>query len=117
MSRKISVNELKNIILKEAKKVTTDISIAHDTVSDVSAQEDAWSGGANIHNNVDWIKSQGVKEGARKVGILEIRKMIKEEGANLAGKGKAAPYGSGWDPMKLDADKKKLMGQKSSKKN
>jgi len=116
MSRKISVDELKKIILAEAKKVTADISIARDDVSDVSAQEDAWAGGKNIHNDVDWMKSQGVKEGVRKVGISEIRKMIKEEVANLAGKGKAAPYGSGWEAMKLDADKKKLMGQKSKKK-
>jgi hypothetical protein len=107
---KISIEELKQIVLTEAKKITTDEILSHENAADVTAQEDAWAGGKNIHNDVDWLKSLDIKEDARPVGTDEIIMMIREEVANLAGKGKAVPYGSGWEQMKVDADKKKLVG-------
>jgi hypothetical protein len=52
--RKLTVNRLKKIISEEKKKIK-DASTA-ETVSD------AWAGGKNLVNQIDFIKKLGIKE-------------------------------------------------------
>ena len=56
MSEKLSVSRIKQIIREEKAKAEKDRLISVDAV------ENAWSGGDNLVNKVDYIKQLGIKE-------------------------------------------------------
>lgn len=53
--------EIENIAYDRSKNVN-DSSIEYDTPADVKRHEDSWSGGNNIHNNINHLKAGGSKE-------------------------------------------------------
>jgi len=111
---KISIEELKDMILEEAKKSEDrfkDPTLGGKSVSDIETREDVFDGGDNLVHQVDYVKAydHGVCETTH-VSMSDIREMIKEEIANIAKGDKAAPHGSGMVKAKLNADQKKLLG-------
>ena len=68
MSNRLSVNRIKQIISEERSKLEKQGLIASDTV------EDAWAGGDNLVNKVDYIKQLGIKEAKlrRKANIYKV---------------------------------------------
>ena len=68
---KLTRSYLRNLIIEEAKK-TTDDPFAHEHPSSVERQEDAWAGGQNVHNDVDWdMNSKKIKSKTSKWGSGE----------------------------------------------
>jgi hypothetical protein len=59
MSTKLTYARLKNIIAEEKKNLKKSGILDPD---DVDIVEDAWSGGKNLVNHVDFIKKLGIKE-------------------------------------------------------
>ena len=116
---KISIKQLLDLVLDEAKKSQErfkDPTLGGKSVSDIETREDAFDGGDNLVNQVDYVKAydHGVSETSH-VRMSDIRKMIKEEIANIAKGDKAAPHGSGMVNAKLDAEQKKLLGHSCAK--
>ena len=56
MSNRLSVDRIKQIIREEKSKIEKESLISSDTT------ENAWSGGDNLVNKVDYIKQLGIKE-------------------------------------------------------
>jgi len=56
MSNKLTVERIKRIIREEKKKLKDEGLISSETT------EDAWSGGKNLVNKVDYVKKLGIKE-------------------------------------------------------
>jgi len=74
MSRKLTVDRLKEIIKEEKKKLKD--------VSTTKTVEDAWSGGDNLVNQIDFIKKLGIKEARlrkRAKGIAKARMALKKQ--------------------------------------
>ena len=69
---KLTRSYLRNLIIEEAKKATDD-PFAHEHPSSVERQEDAWAGGQNVHNDVDWdkVNSKKIKSKTSKWGSGE----------------------------------------------
>ena len=74
MSQKLTVSRLKEIINEEKKKLKD--------VSTTKTVEDAWSGGDNLVNQIDFIKKLGIKEARlrqRARGIAKARRALKKQ--------------------------------------
>jgi len=56
--KKLTVNRLKKMIIEEKKKIKDAAVLGSETV------KDAWSGGDNLVNQIDFIKKLGIKEAA-----------------------------------------------------
>jgi|7_EtaG_2_1085326.scaffolds.fasta_scaffold00100_5 hypothetical protein len=72
----LTVEKLKKIISEEKKKLKDQGLISVDTV------EDAWSGGKNLVNQVDFIKKLGIKESIyRKKAekLAKLRRALKDQ--------------------------------------
>jgi hypothetical protein len=72
MSQKLTVSRLREIIKEEKKKIKN--------ASTVDTVKDAWSGGDNLVNQIDFIKKLGIKEARlkkRAQGIARARKILK----------------------------------------
>ena len=54
--KKLTVNRLKKMIIEEKKKIKDTAVLGSETV------QDAWSGGDNLVNQIDFIKKLGIKE-------------------------------------------------------
>jgi len=79
---KISKNKLKRLVLEELEKIEyevekkkTDMMLDKDHPHDVSAQEDTWAGGVNIHNNVDHAKVMYGEPTTRAIEALKVYTM------------------------------------------
>ena len=59
MSNKLTYEKLKAIIAEEKKKLKGKDILKSE---DLDVVEDAWSGGDNLVNHVDFIKKLGIKE-------------------------------------------------------
>ena len=59
MSRKLSFSQLKRIVLEEKKKMQKSGIIPVDKVE---TKEDAWSGGDNLVNHINFVKKLGIQE-------------------------------------------------------
>lgn len=59
MSKDLTLNQLKRIIIEEKKKMQKSGVIP---VDDVETVEDAWAGGKNLVDPIDFIKVLGIKE-------------------------------------------------------
>jgi len=55
-SKKLTLNTLRKMVNEEKKKLKSQGVISSDTV------EDAWSGGDNLVNQIDYIKKLGIVE-------------------------------------------------------
>ena len=74
--KRLTVEKLKKIISEEKKKLKDQGLISVDTV------EDAWSGGKNLVNQVDFIKKLGIKESIyrkKTEKLAKLRKALKEQ--------------------------------------
>ena len=74
--KKLTVARLKQLINEEKKKMKSQGLLGSDTV------EDAWSGGENLVNQIDFVKKLGIKEAklmrdAR--NIARVRKALKKK--------------------------------------
>jgi len=79
MGNKLNFSHLKKIVLEEKKKLQKSGIIPVEKVETV---EDAWSGGDNLVNHIDFIKKLGIKESMlRKKAnqIAKARKLIKKK--------------------------------------
>ena len=65
-------SEIKEIILQEAKKMSASPVTDHEHPSDVEAVEDAWSGGDNLHVDIDWAKEVSGHDTVKEPEILQI---------------------------------------------
>ena len=73
-SKRLTVALLKKIINEEKKKLSKQSEISSDTV------EDAWSGGKNLVNQIDYIKKLGIQESKlrKKVEVIsKVREILK----------------------------------------
>ena len=59
MSKKLTLDQLKRIVLEEKKKMAKAGILP---VDDVETVEDAWSGGENLVHQINFIKALGIKE-------------------------------------------------------
>ena len=76
VAKKLTVSRLKRLISEEKKKMKEAGLLGSDTV------DNAWSGGDNLVNQIDFIKKLGIKEAklmrdAR--NISRVRKAIKKK--------------------------------------
>ena len=74
MSNKLTVERLKQIVNEEKKKLRD--------ASTTETVEDAWSGGDNLVNQIDFIKKLGIKEARlrkRADGLAKARKALKKQ--------------------------------------
>ncbi len=74
MSQKLTVSRLREIINEEKKNLK-------DTTT-TKTVEDAWSGGDNLVNQIDFIKKLGIKEARlrkRARGIAKARMALKKQ--------------------------------------
>tara|TARA_B100000131_G_C17584480_1_gene396474 strand:+ start:111 stop:392 length:282 start_codon:yes stop_codon:yes gene_type:complete len=79
MSKKLTYNRLKKIIAEEKKKLKKAGLLS---VDDVDTVEDAWAGGDNLVNHVDFIKKLGIKEAKLRMKaekISKARKILKNK--------------------------------------
>jgi len=69
---KLTRSYLRRMVIEEVKKAT-DEPFAHEHPSTVERQEDAWAGGQNVHNDVDWdkVNSKKIKSKSTKWGSGE----------------------------------------------
>lgn len=79
MSNRLSVDRIKQIIREEKSKIEKESLISSD------ATENAWSGGDNLVNKVDYIKQLGIKE-ANLRRKADIYKGLKERLARSIGR-------------------------------
>ena len=83
MSRRLTFNNLKKIVLEEKKKMQKAGIIP---VDDVKTVEKAWAGGDNLVNQIDFVKKLGIKESnlrkkAEKISRIRAeikRRLVKE---------------------------------------
>jgi len=73
-SKKLTVNRIKQIIREEKGKI--------QSVQSVETVKDAWSGGKNLVNQIDFVKKLGIKEARlrkRANAIARARKALKKQ--------------------------------------
>ena len=78
MSKKLTFKDLKRIVLEEKKKIEKKVVTS---VDDVETVDDAWAGGENLVNKIDFIKKLGIKESKlrnRANKLSKIRSEIKK---------------------------------------
>jgi len=74
MSKKLTVSRLRDIINEEKKKIKN--------ASTAETVKDAWAGGDNLVNQIDFIKKLGIKEARlrkRAQGIAKARRILKKQ--------------------------------------
>tara|TARA_A100001515_G_C4482489_1_gene180550 strand:+ start:69 stop:323 length:255 start_codon:yes stop_codon:yes gene_type:complete len=79
MSNKLTYEKLKAIIAEEKKKLKGKDILKSE---DLDVVEDAWSGGDNLVNHVDFIKKLGIKEAklrSQADRISKARKILKRK--------------------------------------
>ena len=75
MSKKLTFKDLKRIVLEEKKKIEKKVVTS---VDDVETIDDAWAGGENLVNKIDFIKKLGIKESKLRVRANKISKIRSE---------------------------------------
>ena len=70
-SKKLTLETLKKMVLEEKKKLQAKGIITSDT------QEDAWSGGDNLVNKIDYVKKLSMIEASLKRKVAKISKARK----------------------------------------
>ena len=70
--KKLTVNRLKQLINEEKKKMKKEGLLGGATV------EDAWSGGDNLVNQIDFVKKLGIKEAKLMRDARNIARVRKE---------------------------------------
>ena len=67
--KKLTPDILKRLVLQEKKKIITHVD---------DAVEDAWSGGKNLVNKIDFIKKLGIEEAKLRKALNAVQKKRKE---------------------------------------
>jgi len=63
MRKRLGSKQLKNFIVSEIKKLQeAELSGELEAVEDVEAVEDAWEGGENLEQHVDFMKALNIQE-------------------------------------------------------
>mgnify|MGYP003642419258 CR=1 FL=1 len=79
MSSKLTIDSLKKIVLQEKAKMKKAGILPVDETETV---EDAWSGGENLVNKIDYIKALKIEEAKLRLNadkISKVRKAIKKK--------------------------------------
>ena len=77
MRKNLTLDRLRRIVLEEKKKLKKAGVLS---VDDVDTVEDAWSGGKNLVNQINFVKKLGIKETRLRQNadkISRIRKILK----------------------------------------